>query len=118
MGAPAGVFISGGIGVAGLLAGAVTGALALSKASSLTQSEQIKLLTAQEDLKNVISPQQDREDGQHRRDIITSAPLFAGLSLPDTGADRYVLDLIRDRLNLPETLLAVRRLSAKWPERS
>jgi len=34
-GAPAGVFIAGGIGVSGLLTGAVTGVLALSKASSL-----------------------------------------------------------------------------------
>jgi len=32
------------------------------------------------------------------------------------GADRYVLDLVRDRLDFPGTLLAVRRLSARWPE--
>jgi len=31
------------------------------------------------------------------------------------GADRYLLDQIRDRLDLPGTLLAVRRLSAQWP---
>jgi phage terminase large subunit-like protein len=32
------------------------------------------------------------------------------------GADRYILDQVRDRMDLPETLLAVRRLSARWPE--
>jgi predicted phage terminase large subunit-like protein len=32
------------------------------------------------------------------------------------GADRYLLDQMRDRLDLPATLLAVRRLSARWPE--
>ena len=31
------------------------------------------------------------------------------------GADRYLLDQSRDRLDLPGTLLAVRRLSAHWP---
>jgi predicted phage terminase large subunit-like protein len=31
------------------------------------------------------------------------------------GGDRYLLDQIRDRLDLPGTLLAVRRLSAQWP---
>jgi predicted phage terminase large subunit-like protein len=32
------------------------------------------------------------------------------------GADRYLLDQVRDRLDLPGTLLAVRRLSAGRPE--
>jgi predicted phage terminase large subunit-like protein len=32
------------------------------------------------------------------------------------GADRYLLDQVRDRLDLPGTLLAVRRLSARWPQ--
>jgi len=32
------------------------------------------------------------------------------------GADRYLLDQIRERLDLPGTLLAVRRLSAQCPE--
>jgi len=32
------------------------------------------------------------------------------------GGDRYLLDQMRDRLDLPGTLLAVRRLSARWPE--
>jgi predicted phage terminase large subunit-like protein len=32
------------------------------------------------------------------------------------GADRYLMDQVRDRLDLPGTLLAVRRLSARWPE--
>jgi predicted phage terminase large subunit-like protein len=31
------------------------------------------------------------------------------------GADRYLLDQIRDRLDLPGTLLAVRVLSGQWP---
>jgi predicted phage terminase large subunit-like protein len=31
------------------------------------------------------------------------------------GADRYLLEQVRDRLDLPGTLLAVRRLSAQWP---
>ena len=31
------------------------------------------------------------------------------------GADRYLLDQVRDRMDLPATLLAVRRLSARWP---
>lgn len=31
------------------------------------------------------------------------------------GADRYLMDQVRDRLDLPGTLLAVRRLSAHWP---
>jgi predicted phage terminase large subunit-like protein len=31
------------------------------------------------------------------------------------GADRYLLDQIRDRMDLPGTLLAVRRLSGQWP---
>ena len=32
------------------------------------------------------------------------------------GADRFLLDQVRDRLDLPATLLAVRRLSAQWPD--
>ena len=32
------------------------------------------------------------------------------------GADRYILDQVRDRMDLPATVLAVRRLSARWPE--
>ena len=31
------------------------------------------------------------------------------------GADRYLLDQVRDRLDLPRTLLAVRHLSGQWP---
>src|SRR4029077_3822102 len=31
------------------------------------------------------------------------------------GAERYLLDQIRERLDLPGTLLAVRRLSGQWP---
>jgi len=32
------------------------------------------------------------------------------------GADRFLLDQIRDRLDLPGTILAVRRLSGQWPD--
>ena len=32
------------------------------------------------------------------------------------GADRYLLHQVRGRMDMPETLLAVRRLSAGWPE--
>ena len=32
------------------------------------------------------------------------------------GADRYLLHQVRARMDMPETLLAVRRLSAGWPE--
>jgi len=32
------------------------------------------------------------------------------------GANRFVLDQIREHLDLPGTLLAVRRLSAQWPD--
>jgi predicted phage terminase large subunit-like protein len=31
------------------------------------------------------------------------------------GADRYILDQVRARMDLPATLLSVRRLSAHWP---
>ena len=39
-----------------------------------------------------------------------------GQVMAANGADRYLLDQIRDRLDLPGTLLAVRRLSAHWPD--
>src|SRR5579863_1526962 len=32
------------------------------------------------------------------------------------GADRYLLHQVRGRMDMPETLLAVRQLSAGWPE--
>ena len=32
------------------------------------------------------------------------------------GADRFLLDQVRDRMDFPATLLAVRRLSAQWPD--
>ena len=38
-----------------------------------------------------------------------------GLVIAAQGADRYLLDLSRARLDLPGTLSAVRRLTAKWP---
>jgi len=39
-----------------------------------------------------------------------------GLVMAADGADRYLLDLLRDRLDLPGTLSAVRRLTVKWPD--
>ena len=45
-----------------------------------------------------------------------NADFVVGLVLAAHGADRYLLDQIRDRLDLPGTLLAVRRLSAQWPD--
>jgi predicted phage terminase large subunit-like protein len=38
-----------------------------------------------------------------------------GQVLAAVGADRYVLDQIRDRMDMPQTLGAVRRLSGQWP---
>jgi len=38
-----------------------------------------------------------------------------GLCCAALGADRFVLDIERDRMDLPETLMAVRRLSARNP---
>lgn len=32
------------------------------------------------------------------------------------GADRYILDQMRDRMDFPASLLAVRQLSARWPK--
>ena len=32
------------------------------------------------------------------------------------GANKYLLDQVRGRMNLPQTLQAVRGLSAKWPQ--
>jgi predicted phage terminase large subunit-like protein len=45
-----------------------------------------------------------------------NSDFVVGLVLAAKGADRYLLDQVRDRLDLPGTLLAVRRLSALWPE--
>jgi predicted phage terminase large subunit-like protein len=44
-----------------------------------------------------------------------NADFVVGLVLAALGANRYVLDLKRDRLDFPGTLAAVRRLSARWP---
>ena len=41
---------------------------------------------------------------------------MVGQVLAAHGADRYLLDQVRDRLDFPGTLLAVRRLSAQWPD--
>jgi len=43
-----------------------------------------------------------------------NSDFVVGLVMAAHGADRYLLDLTRARLDLPGTLLAVRRLSAKW----
>lgn len=31
------------------------------------------------------------------------------------GADKYLLDQVRDRMDFPATLRAIRSLTAKWP---
>jgi len=46
----------------------------------------------------------------------TNSDYVVGIVLGAHGADRYVLDLTRDRLDLPAKLLAVRRLSKNWPK--
>ncbi|MGA3079168.1 MAG: phage terminase large subunit, partial [Bryobacteraceae bacterium] len=43
-----------------------------------------------------------------------NANFVVGQVLAAHGADRYLPDQLRDRLDFPETLLAVRRLSAQW----
>jgi phage terminase large subunit-like protein len=43
------------------------------------------------------------------------ADFVAGLVLAASGADRFILDSENARMDLPETLMAVRRLSARWP---
>lgn len=45
-----------------------------------------------------------------------SADFVVGQVLAALGADRFVLDQVRARLDLPGTLAAVRRLSARWPK--
>ncbi len=32
------------------------------------------------------------------------------------GADKYLLDQVRERMDLPKTLMSIRRISAKWPQ--
>jgi predicted phage terminase large subunit-like protein len=44
-----------------------------------------------------------------------NSDFVVGMVIGAVGADRYLLDLIRDRLDLPGTLSAVRRLTANWP---
>lgn len=39
-----------------------------------------------------------------------------GLVIGKRGADKYVLDMVRERLSFPEACQAVVRLSAKWPQ--
>jgi len=45
-----------------------------------------------------------------------NSDFVVGLVIAAKGADRYLLDQVRDRLDLPGTLLAVRRFSAQWPD--
>jgi predicted phage terminase large subunit-like protein len=45
----------------------------------------------------------------------SNADYVVGQVLAARGADRYLLDQTRDRMDLPGTLMAVRRLSAQWP---
>jgi predicted phage terminase large subunit-like protein len=44
-----------------------------------------------------------------------NSDFVVGLVLAANGGDRYLLDQTRDRLDLPGTLSAVRRLTSKWP---
>lgn len=39
-----------------------------------------------------------------------------GIVMSALGGDRYMRDLVRDRMDLPRTLLEVRQLSGRWPE--
>jgi phage terminase large subunit-like protein len=34
------------------------------------------------------------------------------------GADRYLLDQVRDRLGFPETVAAIKKMTLKWPKAS
>jgi predicted phage terminase large subunit-like protein len=45
-----------------------------------------------------------------------NADFVVGQVLASHGADRYLLDQVRDRLDFPATLLAVRRLCAQWAD--
>jgi predicted phage terminase large subunit-like protein len=45
-----------------------------------------------------------------------NADFVVGQVMAALGADRYLLDQVRDRLDFPGTVLAVRRFSARWPE--
>lgn len=54
------------------------------------------------------------ELGQSFKDT-KKADFVAGLVLAARGADRFILDSEHARMDLPETLIAVRRLSARWP---
>ena len=44
-----------------------------------------------------------------------TADYVVGVVLAALGGDRFVLDLVRDRMDLPRTLLEVRTLSGRWP---
>jgi len=44
-----------------------------------------------------------------------NSDFVVGLVIAAAGADRFLLDQIRDRLDLPGTLVAVRGLTKKWP---
>jgi predicted phage terminase large subunit-like protein len=46
----------------------------------------------------------------------TTSDFIAGGVWGARKADRYLLDQRRDRLNMPQTVEAIRALSAKWPE--
>ena len=45
-----------------------------------------------------------------------SSDFVCGLVVAAIGADRFIMDCVHDRMDLPKTILAVRRLSAQWPE--
>ena len=43
------------------------------------------------------------------------ADFVVGLVVAASGADRFILDSEHARMDLPETLMVVRRVSARWP---
>jgi predicted phage terminase large subunit-like protein len=44
-----------------------------------------------------------------------NADFVVGMVIGASGADRYLLNVVRVRLDLPGTIAAVRKLTAKWP---
>lgn len=47
---------------------------------------------------------------------LDTSDYVAGIVMGRIGADKYVLDLFRQRVAFPETLQAVRQMRYKWPE--
>jgi predicted phage terminase large subunit-like protein len=47
---------------------------------------------------------------------LKSSDYVVGQVWGQVGADKYLLDQVRDKMDLPKTLMAVRRMSVKWPQ--